>query len=230
MFFGISMNYKNIFALAVLLLFVSVSSGCFAIGKDPSAADTPENCPAPSTEDWEAGEGKEPGKDAEQSAEPKAVDKKADGKKPEDAKTPAKPEDKKAEETKPVAKPAPEVSKAPAAATGDKVHEQLDKFAYNIICSINKCVLPSEGKKEVLKNADGTFTARYLSVDPSSISTSYKVTDNKAVKYIGYMRYVETEYRCTAATKKEAEKGPFVAQSRNSMTELVKYVKGKWTY
>ena len=118
-----------------------------------------------------------------------------------------------------------------AVETPEQVQEKLDSFAQRTIVSINRCVLPSSGKKEVKKNEDGSFTARYIEVDPKSVSTSYKEPESsKAVTYIGYMRYMEIEYSCTAASHSEAVNGPFTAQRRESMTELVKYVKGKWTY
>ena len=113
----------------------------------------------------------------------------------------------------------------------EALQKNLDEFAQKTIASINRCVLPSSGKKEVKKNADGTFTARYLEIDPKSISTSYKTPDDATtVKYIGYMNYEEVEYSCTAGSHAEASKGPFAPKRRELMTELVKHVKGKWSY
>ncbi len=108
---------------------------------------------------------------------------------------------------------------------------RLDEFARNTVASMNRCVLPSCDKKEVRQNADGTFTARYIEIDPKSIETSYKKPENsKIVNYIGYMNYAEIEYVCTAGTKNAALAGPFTPARREHMTELVKYMKGKWTY
>jgi hypothetical protein len=115
--------------------------------------------------------------------------------------------------------------------SGDQVQQKLDDFARQTISSINRAVLPSASKKEVTQNADGTFTARYIEVDPATISTSYKQPDDtKIVAYIGYMDYVEIEYVCTAKNRKDALNGPFTARHRVPLTEIIKYVKGKWTY
>ena len=138
--------------------------------------------------------------------------------------------------------PAPKTStSAPAKSSGKKatarsdspeqLQAKLDSFAQTTIGSINRCVLPSATKKEVTKNSDGTFTARYLEMDPKSISTSYKPSEGSTVvPYIGYMRYDEVEYACTAASQSDALKGPFTATRRAPTTELIKYTKGKWTY
>jgi hypothetical protein len=113
----------------------------------------------------------------------------------------------------------------------DHVQKALDDFARQIITSINRTVLPSASKKEVIQNSDGTFTARYIEVDPSTVATSYKEPeDNRSVAYIGYMDYVEVEYICTARNRKDALSGPFMVNRRVPLTELIKYVRGKWTY
>jgi hypothetical protein len=120
---------------------------------------------------------------------------------------------------------------AKASPAGDQIQQKLDVFARQIITSINRAVLPSSSKKEVVQNADGTFTARYIEVDPSTVATSYRQPeDNKSVTYVGYMDYVEIEYVCTAGNRKDALNGPFKVRSRAPLTELVKYVRGKWTY
>lgn len=118
-----------------------------------------------------------------------------------------------------------------AAESHEKVQKKLDEFARTTIASLNRCVMPSSGKKEFTKNGDGTYSGRYVEIDPQSISTSYKKPEkSSAVQYIGYMRYTEVEYVCKGKTKAEADKGPCTPTRKESLTELIKYVKGKWTY
>ncbi len=150
------------------------------------------------------------------------------------AKPAAKPAAKSAAKSaaKAAAKPAAKKTEPKAAGdSADAVKAGLDEFANKTIASINRCVLPSCDKKEVTKNADGTFTARYIEVDPKSLDTSYKKPESsKAITYIGYMNYTEIEYVSTGKTKEAALNGTFTASRRESMTELVKYVKGRWSY
>ena len=120
---------------------------------------------------------------------------------------------------------------APVDSSPAGVQRGLDEFAQRTIASINRCVLPSSGKKEITSNGNGSFTARYIEIDPKSVNTSYKPAENSSVvTYIGYMNYQEVEYTCTAASKAAAAKGPFTPIRREQMTELIKYVNGKWTY
>lgn len=117
------------------------------------------------------------------------------------------------------------VNHSPAA-----VQSQLDEFAQKTIASINRCVLPSANKKEIKRGPGGGFTARYIEIDPRSVSTSYKASQNTAVQYIGYMNYDEVEYVCNGKTEAAAKSGPCTQTRREKLTELVKYVNGKWTY
>ena len=133
-------------------------------------------------------------------------------------------------------KKAPAAPKAaPAGKTAsnspEALQKGLDDFAKTTIATLNRCVVPSSGKKEVLKNGDGSFTARYIEIDPGSVKTWYKQPEKPGpVAYVGYMSYNEVEYHCTASSKAAAEKGPFVPRSNKMLTELIKHYNGKWTY
>lgn len=123
-------------------------------------------------------------------------------------------------------KPSPAVSE-----TGDAVHDKLRTFAHTTMASMNRCILPSSSKKEVTQSADGSYTCRYKEVDPKSLQTRYKKPESsKDITYVGYMTYDELEYKSSGKTRNEALAGPFNVTSRETLTELVKYVGGKWTY
>jgi hypothetical protein len=149
------------------------------------------------------------------------------------AKAPAKATPAKAAPAKTTpAKPAPvKAAAAPNAGAGDEIKQKLDEFARSIVDSFNRTIMPSEKKKEVRKNSDGTYIARYFAVDPASIDTSYKKSEgNPPVVYVGTIRYVEKEFYCIGPTKDAAERGPFTLKSSEGTTELVKYVRGRWSY
>lgn len=128
-------------------------------------------------------------------------------------------------------KKAPRAARQKAEASPEDIQKQFEAFALETVGKLNRHALPSLGKKEVKQNADGSFTARYIEIDPASIKTSYKKPETPGgVTYLGYMSYNEAEYACTAASKAEAEKGPFSVKRAKMLTEIVKYVNGKWTY
>ena len=107
----------------------------------------------------------------------------------------------------------------------------LDTFAKDCITRMNRQRRPGINSKEVKRQPDGTFLARYMIVDPDSLQTSYDPIDgNKTIKYIGRMQYHEVEYVCSGKDQKQAMAGPFSESNRVPVTELVKYKQGKWSY
>ncbi|MDR0826951.1 MAG: hypothetical protein LBN33_03610 [Desulfovibrio sp.] len=231
-------------SILLLALFVCLAGGSSALAASP-APDEGKQSAAPAV----ASEKKAPVTVKPAAAKPAAKpvaakpadESKAPAAKPAAAKpVAAKPADEskapaaKPAAAKPAAKPAAKAAaegKAPASSLDETLKRKLDEFAQKTIESINRHILPSERKKEVKKNGDGTFVARYIAVDPTSIATSFKKSDGGGpVQYIGYMSYTEKEYHCIAPSKAAAEKGPFTLRSSEGMTELVKYVNGRWTY
>jgi len=134
-----------------------------------------------------------------------------------------------------MAAPVLAISHTAAKASRGESHEELTKklleFGAQLAESYNRCVKGSKAKKDIEKNADGTYTAIYHEIDINSIAGTFKESSNPSgpVKYIGTLNYTEVRYTSTAATRAEAAQGPF-RESRTTTTELVKYVKGKWSY
>ena len=138
-----------------------------------------------------------------------------------------------AKPAKPAAKKVQKVQKAEAAApkTEAEIRTELGEFANKAMASMNKVSLPSKTKKNIVKNADGSYTATYREVDLNSIR--YEIIKPKKegpVEYVGDLRYVEITYVNTAPTKDAADKGAFKVQSKESLRELVRYMKGKWDF
>lgn len=119
-----------------------------------------------------------------------------------------------------------------AAESMEALQKKLDTFALNNAKTINACILPSKKKKEITKNSDGSWTARYIEVDLDSIIATVKKSDNpkSIMPYSGSLRYQEVEWVCTAGSKKAAEQGPFTVKRRELITEpVIKYLNGRWT-
>ena len=128
------------------------------------------------------------------------------------------------------AKPA-QAAKYPKGESPEELTKKLHEFGVNLAGSYNRTVMGSKDKKDVKKNADGSYTAKYHEICLNSINGTYKDSSNPKgpVKYIGTLTYAEVTYTNTAPTREAAEKGPF-RESRTTTTELIKYVKGKWSY
>jgi hypothetical protein len=93
---------------------------------------------------------------------------------------------------------------AQASAAGDKIQNTLDVFAKGCVTNMNQQKKPGINQKEVKRQPDGTFMARwYLAVDPDSLQTSYNPTDgHKTITHIGRIDYHEVEYVCVDKNQK----------------------------
>lgn len=120
--------------------------------------------------------------------------------------------------------------KSAAVENDDVVQKKLDEFASTTVNSLNKYRLDGETRKQV-EMVNGQYVARYCSIDRNSIQTSFKKPEfSNAITYVGYMKYHEVDYESSGKTKEEALAGPFKEVGRQGMTELIKYLKGHWTY
>ena len=112
-----------------------------------------------------------------------------------------------------------------------RLTEELEFFAKDCIVRMNRQRRPGISHKEVKRQPDGSYMARYMAVDPDSLELSYDpITGNKTVKYIGRMQYHEVEYTSSGTSQKQALAGPFNEANRVPVTELIKYKQGKWCY
>ena len=123
---------------------------------------------------------------------------------------------------------AADTTPVPVADAG-KLQSDLDIFAKACVINMNNQMKPGIKSKQITKTPDG-FRAHYNAVDPDSLTTSYSPSEHKIVPYVGRMMYHEVEYVCIGKTEKDALAGPFSEVNRRPMTELIKYMKGKWTY
>ena len=127
--------------------------------------------------------------------------------------------------------PRPAAATPAPSAADDKLKQSLDVFAKDCVTRMNKQRRPGILQKEVKRQPDGSYVARYVAVDPDSLQTSYNPTSgHKTIKYIGRMDYHEVEYLCTGKNQQQALAGPFNETNRVPLTELIKYKNNKWTY
>ena len=125
----------------------------------------------------------------------------------------------------------PAAKTAQPAIASDKIQSALEVFAKGCVTNMNKQRKPGIYQKEVKRQPDGTFMARYLAVDPDSLQTSYNPTEgHKTISHIGRMDYHEVEYVCVGKNQQQALAGPFSEVNRSPVTELIKYKKGQWSY
>ncbi len=139
-----------------------------------------------------------------------------------------------AQKPAPTAKAAPgtQVAKAtpakkPAGETIEEVHNKLDTLARAKLRHMNESLRPCQSRKDVVQNGN-EFVARYMAVDPDSLSTDVHDAQGPGAKYVGLIVYHEQEFESRAATKEAALTGNFSVVKARRVTEIIRYDKGKW--
>lgn len=130
-----------------------------------------------------------------------------------------------AAKTTQVAKVAP--AKKPVGETIEDVHDKLDTLARAKLRHMNESLRPCQTRKDVVQNGN-EFVARYMAVDPDSLSTDVHDAQGPGAKYVGLIVYHEQEFESRAATKEAALTGNFSVVKARRVTEIIRYDKGKW--
>ena len=118
---------------------------------------------------------------------------------------------------------------ATAAHSPEKIQQDLDTYALWYINTMIQEMKPGIKSKKIDKHPEG-FIASYWTIDPASLKTSFSVSENKAVAYIGRVIYHRVEYICISSSEKNALAGPFIESNRQPTTDIIMHLKGKWTY
>lgn len=123
-------------------------------------------------------------------------------------------------------------TKQPAAEeTTLEVKAKLDAFAKDYINRANMTLKPNRVNMDVSKQ-QGKFVARYLEVDPTTLTTEIYPSKAPGCAYVGHIVYLEKVYECTGDSKVTASKGDFKQIKARRIRELTRYDKkqGKWIY
>ena len=125
-------------------------------------------------------------------------------------------------------------SASPAAKSGAAVQKseaqiqaELDKFVLEYVDKANKRLSVNRAKPRVTRE-NGKYVARFTEIDRESVSAELRPSRSKHFQYVGRLRYHEMSYESEGKTRKAALKGPWKCTSVRRLTEMPRYVKGKW--
>lgn len=120
---------------------------------------------------------------------------------------------------------------APCDAMAEKIQAQiqaeLDAFVLTYVDTANKRLSVNRSKPRVTKE-NGKYVARFTEIDRTSVTAEVRPSKSKHFQYVARLRYHEMSYECEGKTRKAALKGPWKCTSVRRLTEMPRYVKGKW--
>lgn len=124
---------------------------------------------------------------------------------------------------------APVIAKPAQAETTLEVKAKLDAFARAHVNRCNATLVPCRTAMSV-KQENGRYVARYLEVDPDTLTTEIYASKSPGCQYVGHIVYLEKVYESIGKTKNEAQNGAFKPIKARRIRELTRYDKGAWQY
>lgn len=109
----------------------------------------------------------------------------------------------------------PAVSQEQAAA-------ELQPVARSLVGHAASSVVPNERKREIVKEGK-EYVARYLCIDPASMTTEVRPSTHSGSQYVGFIRYIEDQYECRGKTRQEAMQGQGKKVRSRRINEMICY-------
>jgi len=120
---------------------------------------------------------------------------------------------------------------APKGGSGiESAQAQFDAFARKWVGTISRN-LRHTAADMALQRDGGGVVARFMEVDHDSLELQVKpsASGGAACPFVGVLRYQEHHYESRAASEAEARQGPFTRTKTQRVTEIFRYVSGRWT-
>lgn len=105
----------------------------------------------------------------------------------------------------------------------DKLRVFLESYLED--CNINATACRT---KPVVQARDGKQVAHYFEMDMKSLKMSVYPSPVPDFTYMAQVSYVEHVFESEGATKEEALNGKYKRVRSRKLTELPRYIKGKW--
>ena len=107
------------------------------------------------------------------------------------------------------------------------LHSHFEAFALSRIGLLNRNYIHTQDNIHV-EAGNPHFTARYCSVDPSTIAVEVKMTGSSVTPYVGVLRYIESTYESSGPCAASASKGPFSPVRNRQVTEIFRFSRNDW--
>ena len=108
-----------------------------------------------------------------------------------------------------------------------QIQAELERFVLVYVDKANKRLAVNRSKPRVTKEK-GVYVARFTEIDRTSVTAELRPSNSKHFQYVARLRYHEMTYECEGKTRKAALKGPWKCTNVRRLTEMPRYVKGKW--
>ncbi len=108
-----------------------------------------------------------------------------------------------------------------------QIQADLDTFVNQYVSKANKRMTTNRKRPQVVKRGS-KYIASFTEIDMQTAKAQMRKSNSKHFDYVATLRYDELTFECEGKTRNEAASGEFRCVKVRRLTELPRYVKGKW--
>lgn len=107
-------------------------------------------------------------------------------------------------------------------------HADFSNFAKTKISSLNRNHRLSKSRMQIVKQSDGSFLARYHSIDTATLICKVRRSKSKTIPYVGVLRYKEKIMESVGTSPEDCRQGEFIPVAIIPNRHIFSYKKGAW--
>jgi len=107
-------------------------------------------------------------------------------------------------------------------------HADFSKFAKSKISSINRNHRLSRSRMEIVAQPDGSYRARFHSIDGGSLICKVRRSKSKTIPFVGVLSYKEKIFEAVAETPEACRKAEFIPVAVIPNRHIFSFKKGSW--
>ena len=107
-------------------------------------------------------------------------------------------------------------------------HADFEHFAKSKVQQLNRNQKFSPSRMEIIKQADGTYRARYHQIDDSNLSVKVRRSQSSSIPYVGILSYREQVFESSAGTPDQFDSSSFAVVKVIPNRHIFSYQKNAW--
>lgn len=107
-------------------------------------------------------------------------------------------------------------------------HADFSNFAKSKVTALNRNHRLSKSRMQIIQQPDGTYRARFHSIDDSSLICKVRRSKSKSIPFVGVLSYKEKVFEAVAESPEACRSAEFIPVAIIPNRHIFSYRKGSW--
>lgn len=107
-------------------------------------------------------------------------------------------------------------------------HADFSRFAKGKVSALNRNHRLSRSRMQIVKQADGSYRARFHTIDNNSLVCKVRRSQSKSVPFVGVLSFKEKIFEAVAASPEACRSAEFIPVAVIPNRHIFSYKKGHW--